>query len=238
VGPASASTTGTTIDATKEVGEPNHAGNSGGRSIWYRITPASNGTVTIDTAGSNFDTLLAAYTGSSVSLLTQVAANDDTTGLGLQSRVQFAGTAGVTYNIAVDGYGGASGAVTLNWVVAAAPPPPPPSSLSVSIADASILEGRKKQTMSFTVSLSSVSAVKVTVSYATANGTAVSPSDYTAKSGTVSINAGATSAVVKISIIGDRVKEPDETFTVTLTNPTGGAVLARAIATGTIRNDD
>ncbi|MEX1007250.1 MAG: hypothetical protein WD271_05335, partial [Acidimicrobiia bacterium] len=128
VGPASASTTGTTIDATKEVGEPNHAGNSGGRSIWYRITPASSGTATIDTVGSGFDTLLGVYTGGAVNALTQIAANDDTTGLGLQSRVQFSAVANTTYQVAVDGYNAASGTVTLNWVSPSGPPPPPPPS--------------------------------------------------------------------------------------------------------------
>jgi hypothetical protein len=53
-------TTGTNAAATKESGEPNHAGNSGGASIWYRWAPTANGSVTIDTLGSGFDTLLAA----------------------------------------------------------------------------------------------------------------------------------------------------------------------------------
>src|SRR6185503_6704885 len=71
------STTGTTVGATKEAGEPNHAGNSGGHSIWWSWTAPATGDVTIDTTGSSFDTLLAVYTGSSVSALTLVKGDDD-----------------------------------------------------------------------------------------------------------------------------------------------------------------
>jgi hypothetical protein len=58
--------------------------------------------------------LLAVYTGTSLTALTQTAANDDSGGT-TQSRVSFTAVAGRTYRIAVDGYGGASGNVTLTW---------------------------------------------------------------------------------------------------------------------------
>jgi hypothetical protein len=103
----------TSVGAGKETGEPNHAGNAGGRSIWYAWTAPATATVTFDTIGSGFDTLLAAYTGSAVNALTQVAANDDASGV--QSRISFPAVAGTTYRIAIDGYNGAFGAVTLNW---------------------------------------------------------------------------------------------------------------------------
>lgn len=107
--------TGTNVNATKETGEPNHAGNTGGKSVWYSWTAPSAGTVTIDTHGSSFDTLLGVYTGSSVSALTSVAANDDDpVGGTTTSKVTFAAIAGTTYQIAVDGYGGAAGSITLN----------------------------------------------------------------------------------------------------------------------------
>ena len=54
------------------------------------------------------------YTGASVGGLTVVASDDDSGG-NLTSRVSFAAAAGVDYRIAVDGFGGASGSVTLNW---------------------------------------------------------------------------------------------------------------------------
>ena len=108
------SVVGTTVNATKEAGEPNHAGNAGGHSIWYNWTAPSTKSVTIDTLSSSFNTLLAVYTGSSVSSLSPVASNDDVTpGSLLQSRVTFNATAGVNYMIAVDGFNGAIGSVVL-----------------------------------------------------------------------------------------------------------------------------
>lgn len=101
--------TGSNVGATKEPGEPNHAGNLGGQSVWWTWTAPTNGTVTLDTTGSSFDTLLAVYTGDSVSNLTLVAGNDDfnqviAPALDVASTVTFSATAGTTYHIAVDGF--------------------------------------------------------------------------------------------------------------------------------------
>ncbi len=110
---------GSTVVATKEAGEPNHGGNVGGKSIWYKWTAPGTGPATIDTVGSTYDTLLGVYTGDSVGALTLIADNDDIeTGTQQQSRVTFAATAGTVYHIAVDGYDGASGSVVLNWNLA------------------------------------------------------------------------------------------------------------------------
>ena len=49
--------------ATKQAGESNHAGDPGGKSLWFCWTAPTNTTVTLDTVGSTFDTLLAVYTG-------------------------------------------------------------------------------------------------------------------------------------------------------------------------------
>jgi hypothetical protein len=100
--------------ATKQSGEPNHAGNAGGHSLWFNWTPASNQLATITTKKSDFDTLLAVYTGSSVSGLTLVASNDDISTSVHQSAVSFSAQAGTTYRIAVDGYAGAVGTVALS----------------------------------------------------------------------------------------------------------------------------
>jgi len=110
----SGSVNGTNTNATKESGEPSHAGNVGGASVWYQWQAPNSGSAIISTAGSNFDTLLAVYTGNTVSALTSVASNDDDTGV-LTSKVTFNATGGTTYRIAVDGYNGASGNITLNW---------------------------------------------------------------------------------------------------------------------------
>jgi len=96
---------------TKEPGEPDHAGDPGGASVWYSWTPSSTGTVSISTCSSGFDgldPLLAVYTGSSLGGLEAVAADDNakTECSAEDSRVRFAATAGTTYRIAVDGKGG------------------------------------------------------------------------------------------------------------------------------------
>ena len=100
--------------ATKEAGEPDHAGDPGGASIWWRWTSPSNGTVFADTMDCTFDTVLAVYTGTDVSNLTGVASNDDVVDTVEQSRVRFQAVLGTTYHIAVDGHFGAGGAVKLN----------------------------------------------------------------------------------------------------------------------------
>src|SRR5438552_6058187 len=110
------SVTGNNVGATKETGEPNHAGDSGGHSVWYRWTAPASTPVTIDTIGSSFDTLLGVYTGSSVSTLTTIASNDDIDGPNQPSRVSFTPVAGTTYQIAVDGWNGDTGTITLNLV--------------------------------------------------------------------------------------------------------------------------
>jgi hypothetical protein len=93
----------TTVDASGEVGEPDHAGVSLPlESVWFRWTPTDSGRTTVSTCASQgFDTTLAVYTGSSVDALTEVTSNDD--GCGLQSIVKFFATAGTTYSIALDG---------------------------------------------------------------------------------------------------------------------------------------
>ena len=103
----------TNVVAGKEPGEPKHAGNSGGHSVWWRWVAPANGAVVINTSGSAFNTLLAVYTGTVVSNLTLVASNDDALGNGL-SQVKFNATAGQEYRIALDGKNNASGVAQLN----------------------------------------------------------------------------------------------------------------------------
>ncbi|MGA2658443.1 MAG: immunoglobulin domain-containing protein [Verrucomicrobiota bacterium] len=105
---------GQNIGASKEPGEPDHAGDPGGSSVWYVWNAPSTGTWRFDTTGSSFDTLLAVYTGASVGALSLVVSNDDSGGA-LTSEVQFNALPGTSYRIAVDGYGGAVGNIVLNW---------------------------------------------------------------------------------------------------------------------------
>lgn len=133
----SVSTNGSNVGASKQAGEPSHAGDAGGRSVWWTWTSPFTGSVVMNTSGSTFDTLLAVYTGASVSTLTLVAANDqdmlDPLG-GDTSRLKFNATLGTTCFIAVDGFSGASGAIILTI----APPPRPPND---NFADRILLSG-------------------------------------------------------------------------------------------------
>ena len=108
---------GTNVGATKETGEPDHAGNTGGTSIWWQWTAPVSGQVTLDTHGSDFDTLLAVYTGTAVGNLTAIAANDNDGSTNGNSGLLFQAQAGIQYYIVVDGRNGASGNVVLNWSI-------------------------------------------------------------------------------------------------------------------------
>jgi hypothetical protein len=105
--------TGTNISATAESGEPTLMGNAGGASVWVNWTATVSGVVNFSTAGSTFDTLLGVYTGSSVSALTLVAANDDESFGNLTSLVSFTAVAGTTYYVRIDGYDAAQGSIVL-----------------------------------------------------------------------------------------------------------------------------
>ncbi len=107
------STTASNVGATLEAGEPRIAGQGGGASLWWSWHCLSNATVTISTEGSDFDTLLGVYTGNAINALTEVASNDDISGPNQPSRVAFPAAAGTTYHIAVDGWEGKTGNITL-----------------------------------------------------------------------------------------------------------------------------
>ena len=108
----------------------------------------------------------------------------------------------------------------------------------LSIADASLTEGNSgTRTLSFAVTLANATGAPVSVDFATAPGTATSPSDFTATGGTLNFAGATTTQVVEVAIVGDTVVEPDESFTVALANASG-ALIADASATGSIRNDD
>jgi hypothetical protein len=114
-----------------------------------------------------------------------------------------------------------------------------PALPTVSIADASMAEGSSGGTtnLSFTVSLDTPSALPVSVQWATADGTAQAPGDYTASSGTVTFDPSDTSETITVPVVGDTDVEPDETFLVNLSAPVN-AIIGDGSAIGTILNDD
>ncbi|HTY39447.1 MAG TPA: Calx-beta domain-containing protein [Bacteroidota bacterium] len=106
------------------------------------------------------------------------------------------------------------------------------------ISNASMKEGDGgSKPMQFAVRLQKNMLTTVTVSYATVNGTALAGRDYVAASGTLTFAPGETQKTISVSIIGDLLNEPDETFFVKLSNPSG-AQIQDGSATGTIQNDD
>ncbi len=115
-----------------------------------------------------------------------------------------------------------------------------PTGVTLSIADASIVEGNAGTTaLTFTVTRDGVTTGASSASYAIVfDGTAGADDlDTQPMTGTVNFAAGETTATVIVQVAGDARPEGDETFSVTLTDPVG-ATLADATATGTIRNDD
>jgi hypothetical protein len=110
---------------------------------------------------------------------------------------------------------------------------PAPNAPSLSINNVSVTEGETGTTNAvFTVSLSAASTQTITVQYATADGTAtLADNDYLATSGTLTFAPGQTTANIPVPVVGDRIAELDETFTVTLSQPTN-AFLSLGSITG------
>src|SRR5262249_53321951 len=81
--------TKSSLGATEEPGEPNHAGNPGGASVWFHWTAPGDGQWRFYTQGSKFNTLMAVYTGDSVGAMTLVGSNDDVSATNTSSSVTF-----------------------------------------------------------------------------------------------------------------------------------------------------
>jgi hypothetical protein len=129
---SSGSVTQSTVGATREAGEPMHAGNTGGASVWFAWEAPANGAAEFDLHSSGFNTVMGAYTGLTLQSLVAVAANDDAFDYaplasrwllrGTRSHLRFPARAGVRYHLAVDGAGGIAGDLKLVWRLQ--PPPP------------------------------------------------------------------------------------------------------------------
>jgi|GEM_PF-6429946 len=140
--------TGSNVAATLEAGEfvQSVDGESiSGASVWWKWTPATTGWYAIDTDGSNFDTVLYVFTGSTLSTLEPRAVNDeydDESGDGGTSRVVLFATSGIEHQIAVHGYdlgGFDTGTIALQ-VTNASPPPARLSALSFAPGAANIAD--------------------------------------------------------------------------------------------------
>lgn len=149
-------TTGWNYNATAQSGEPVHAATGGGKSVWWQWTAATSGTVTVDTHGSDFDSVLAVYTGAAVNALTSIASNDNDGAVGSVSGLSFHADAGITYRIAVDGNTAESGAIVLNRSFSADPPPAADVGITLTDTPDPVAAGG---TLGYTVTVTNLAAV-------------------------------------------------------------------------------
>ena len=104
-----------------------------------------------------------------------------------------------------------------------------------AINDVSVTEGGA---LSFTVTKTGSTSSSFSVNYATANGTAIAGSDYTAASGTLTFAAAEMTKTVTVSTIDDTAVEGAETLYVNLSGATGGATITDSQGVGTINDND
>jgi large repetitive protein len=212
-------------------------GNAGTTNFVFTVSlsaPAGPGGVSFDiatangtaTAGSDYVaqslTGQTIPTGSSTYTFT-VLVNGDT--LNEPNETFFVNVTNVVNAVVVDGQG-------VGTIVNDDPLP------SLSIDDVSVIEGNAGTTPAvFTVTLSAASGQTVSVNYATADGTATQPSDYTSASGTLNFTPGQTTRTITVQVNGDTVPEANETFFVNLSGEVN-ATIADNQGVGTITNDD
>ncbi len=191
--------------------------------VTVSVSPVSPAVAGDYTLSGNLDLTIAAGETDSTGVVTMTAVNNNVHEGNKTATVS--GTATNSQGVT------APQSVTLTITDDEAPP-------GLSVADASVTEGDSgTTTMTFTVTLNPTTSGQVTVNWATADGTATAGTDYTAGNGTLTFNAGDSSKTVSVSVAGDNVDEPNETFTVTLSNPSG-ADISDGTATGTITDDD
>lgn len=118
-------------------------------------------------------------------------------------------------------------------------PPSSPGVSQITITDITLKEGQDGTAFAvFTIGLNKTSATPITLNYATADGSAVAGTDYTAVSGTLTFEPGSVSKTVQVPVTGDSVIEDDEKFYLNLSNASANALISRDQATATILNDD
>jgi Calx-beta domain len=244
---------GSTLASTRETGEPSHdpAGTTGGGSVWYQWQSPVNGSVTMSTVGNqtNFDTVLAVYTGNDVSTLVTIVKNDDiNSGIVRTSRVTFTATAGVTYRIAIDGWGGLIGDFVLNWTSSCA-------AASVQLSQSSVTVNEGAGFAAINISRSGDTSRTASVTYATTDATDVNfnchpftpgqvtgvasrKCDYHIASGRVRFAPGETVKTINISIVDDVFFESSEILNITLSNSNSATLGTNSSANITITDND
>ncbi len=117
--------------------------------------------------------------------------------------------------------------------------PPPAGVLQFNTNSVTVNESVGAGGININVTRTGGSTGTVMVNYATANGSATAPDDYTATSGTLTFTDGQTSKTINIPVNNDTTSEPAESFSISLSNPTGGATLGSpTTATLNINDND
>ena len=212
-------------DATVEEGEE--------AEFTVTLTGARTGTVTVDydtadgTADDDDD-----YTSASGTLT--FAANEDSKTIAVQTTEDTTQEQTETFTVTLSSPSGATiqdGSATGTITDDDGPVTTLPA---LNIADDTVEEGDEAE---FLVTLSRTSTETVTVDYATADGTATAGDDFTSTSGTLTFAPGEASKTIPVPTVEDTAQEQTETFTVTLSSPSG-ATIQDGSATGTITDDD
>ncbi len=222
---ASGTIAGNTTDGTAEPGEPAHAGYAATNSIWFSWIAPYDGPVTFDTFGSEIDTLLAVYTGNDVARLSLVAANDYIYPEDVRpSKVTFNARAGTIYRVAVDGWLGEAGNVSLAWSYHS-------GGVFRFTADSYECSDNDTATTGHPTTARSVRGARVTVTrvagasgrvsvdIATANSNAVAGVDFTETKATLVFDDWEMSKSVIIPILNSSPQTNNRVFTVFLSNP-------------------
>jgi uncharacterized protein YhjY with autotransporter beta-barrel domain len=212
-------------------------GNAGVTNFTFTVSlsaPAGPGGVTFDIATANgtatagIDYVANSLTGQTIpagssTYTFTVQVNGDA--LNEPSETFFVNVTNVVNAVVVDGQG-------VGTIVNDDPLP------SLSINDVTVVEGNAGTVNAvFTVTLSAASGQTVSVNYATADGTATQPADYTNTSGTLTFTPGTTTQTITVPVIGETVPEANETFFVNLSGAVN-ATIADNQGVGTITNDD
>jgi len=170
------------------------------------------------------------------------ALNFDTTGTKVENSIMFdkpAQTYPIQLSVGPDGYlyganyqlTNANNGSIIRWVYNTKAP-------NITIADALVQEGNSGTTTArFVVNLSKTTTDTVRVNFTTVNRGAISPTDFVATNGIITFAPGTTSRTINVTVNGDTVVENNETFLVTLSNASGGAITANT-GVGIIINDD
>ncbi len=199
---------------SKDVANPK---NDGGASVWWLWSPTVTGVATIDTSGSNFDTLLSVFSPNN-----HLVENDDGPGrTDGASLVTFVAQAGETYRICVQGYDSGGGPATGNIVLHVNGPA---FGGTLQFAQQSYDTYEKSGSIDIPVTRTAGSHGAISVQVSTSGGTAQPGVDYTAVTQTLNWADGDTSTKeLVIPILNSGATGNSPTFNVTLSNATGGA---------------